>query len=28
VLLGVAAALTLISGYSYVRAAWPSLRGD
>ncbi|HTD29173.1 MAG TPA: CDP-diacylglycerol--glycerol-3-phosphate 3-phosphatidyltransferase [Xanthomonadaceae bacterium] len=28
VLLGVAAALTLISGYGYVRAAWPSLRGD
>ncbi|HEV2607779.1 MAG TPA: CDP-diacylglycerol--glycerol-3-phosphate 3-phosphatidyltransferase [Xanthomonadaceae bacterium] len=28
VLLGVAAALTLMSGYSYVRAAWPSLSGD
>ena len=24
----IAAALTLISGYGYVRAAWPSLRGD
>jgi len=28
VLLGVAAALTLMSGYGYLRAAWPSLRGD
>jgi CDP-diacylglycerol--glycerol-3-phosphate 3-phosphatidyltransferase len=28
VLLAVAAALTLTSGYNYVRAAWPSLRGD
>ncbi len=28
ILLGVAAALTLVSGYSYLRAAWPSLRGD
>ncbi len=28
VLLGIAAALTLISGYSYLRAAWPSLHGD
>ncbi len=28
VLLGVAAALTLVSGYGYLRAAWPSLRGD
>ena len=28
VLLGVAAALTLASGYSYVRAAWPSLSGE
>jgi len=27
-LLGVAAALTLMSAYSYLRAAWPSLRGD
>ncbi|MBS0213947.1 MAG: CDP-diacylglycerol--glycerol-3-phosphate 3-phosphatidyltransferase [Proteobacteria bacterium] len=28
VLLAVAAALTLASGYGYLRAAWPSLRGD
>jgi CDP-diacylglycerol--glycerol-3-phosphate 3-phosphatidyltransferase len=28
VLLGVAAALTLASGYSYLRAAWPSLQGE
>ena len=28
VLLGVAAALTLVSGMGYLRAAWPSLRGD
>jgi CDP-diacylglycerol--glycerol-3-phosphate 3-phosphatidyltransferase len=28
VLLGVAAVLTLVSGYSYLRAAWPSLRGE
>jgi CDP-diacylglycerol--glycerol-3-phosphate 3-phosphatidyltransferase len=28
VLLGVAAALTLVSGFGYLRAAWPSLRGD
>ncbi len=28
VLLGVAAALTLMSGFGYLRAAWPSLRGD
>jgi CDP-diacylglycerol--glycerol-3-phosphate 3-phosphatidyltransferase len=27
-LLSVAAILTLMSGYSYLRAAWPSLRGD
>jgi CDP-diacylglycerol--glycerol-3-phosphate 3-phosphatidyltransferase len=28
VLLGVAAALTLMSGFGYLRAAWPSLHGD
>ncbi len=28
VLLAVAAVLTLMSGYSYLRAAWPSLRGE
>ncbi|HTA65842.1 MAG TPA: CDP-diacylglycerol--glycerol-3-phosphate 3-phosphatidyltransferase [Xanthomonadaceae bacterium] len=28
VLLAVAAALTLVSGYGYLRAAWPSLQGD
>ncbi len=28
VLLAIAAVLTLMSGYSYLRAAWPSLRGE
>ena len=28
VMLSVAAALTLVSGYGYLRAAWPSLHGD